>query len=100
MKTVPCTPYTDSKKVTKCGRTIGPTPVIVHENPAAFLRLFLKYVLMASEEADTLIPMPKPTTQKHIDLGIPEKCNGSRTHQKVRHMRSCNREKSHRKPLR
>lgn len=91
MKTVPLTPYTDRRNVTKCGRTMGPTPVIVHENPAAFLRLFLKYVLIAKEEADTLMPMPKPKFENfRLPFLTAVSLRRSYTYQKVKHMKSYN----------
>ena len=43
---------------------MGPRPVMAHEKPAAFLLLCLKYVLTARDEADTLIPAPKPSKKK------------------------------------
>lgn len=36
---------------------------MVHEKPAAFLLLCLKYVLTARDEADTLMPAPKPSKE-------------------------------------
>lgn len=44
---------------------MGPNPVMVHEKPAARLRFCWKYVLMANDEADTLIPMPNPVSKDY-----------------------------------